>query len=844
MEHWEFLIQKKGDRSWLPLETPEVEVLEGRYRMVARSPRSNAPVEIRAIYQSSEEFPPKRRVQKRTARTNGEGLMAVIPFTRLKPGIWEFSCIDSPTSVHSVRIEVLPIEFDEDIPLHPTDAQWEAPEAQPTASTPEMAEDAVARSGETEAIASPTDEESDRNIAPVSASTEDADSSSQAPQMWEDAVATGEKKAAIASPTDEESNRYIAPVSASTEESELPPPPEPPENATPDQPEVTQSPESESGQGSTWGKLYAFPTHLTGQPVTLAGAASEAVVPMSGVAREHRETGDRNSDPPAEETSTEETPEVASANPIPSVASNRPPLPPLNLTLARETYMVKWGEAFELEGHIDLAGEGEEIALSGLELRVSLQNPQTGERLGQVEQPLANQITPMSFVCPVEIPAQSNTHLILGEVSLCAVAGEVVQTRSFTITADVQELLGAIASDFQEEQLLEGSPESRQKHNLEEIDASFDEIIDTIKKSQPLSFESAPKEFLPPQIVKPQARSLSPKPLDLPSFPRPQAQPSAPEKSAEADGSASQERPEETETGGMGERIESPPESEPKAGSEAIAPPQEAAETSAATPVEETMPGESEATPVDSAFESLNLEERFFSRLNALASDRELSEWLKINFSPQESPSDSEEIEEVARELDTLAEDSGEVLPAQEQAIAPEGEAQESMPIVQEPIDWEAQEIVVDDELSEVGSASGAIPTGADESVAQQFLLPENEPVPTPELYLPKGELTSGRSVKVAVRLPQIQPRIYVKLWLHDRQSRTILDGPHWLTEFWPTGMGDVEGTKELLVPYGSLEVQFEAIAVEVQTQRESHKVSVDRAISPPRPPNLPLGDF
>jgi hypothetical protein len=240
----------------------------------------------------------------------------------------------------------------------------------------------------------------------------------------------------------------------------------------------------------------------------------------------------------------------------------------------------------------------------------------------------------------------------------------------------------------------------------------------------------------------------------------------------------------------------------------------------------------------------LNLEERFFSRLNALASDRELSEWLKINFSPQETPSDSEEIEEVARESDALAEDSGEVLPAQEQAIAPEGEAQESGPIVQEPIDWEAQEIVVDDELSEVGSESGGIPTGADESVAQQFLLPENEPVPTPELYLPKGELTSGRSVKVAVRLPQIQPRIYVKLWLHDRQSRTILDGPHWLTEFWPTGMGDVEGTKELLVPYGSLEVQFEAIAVEMQTQRESHKVSVDRAISPPRPPNLPLGDF
>ena len=35
MKKLEFLLQKEGDRAWLPLETPDVEILEGRYRVVA-----------------------------------------------------------------------------------------------------------------------------------------------------------------------------------------------------------------------------------------------------------------------------------------------------------------------------------------------------------------------------------------------------------------------------------------------------------------------------------------------------------------------------------------------------------------------------------------------------------------------------------------------------------------------------------------------------------------------------------------------------------------------------------------------------------------------------------------
>jgi hypothetical protein len=84
-------------------------------------------------------------------------------------------------------------------------------------------------------------------------------------------------------------------------------------------------------------------------------------------------------------------------------------------------------------------------------------------------------------------------------------------------------------------------------------------------------------------------------------------------------------------------------------------------------------------------------------------------------------------------------------------------------------------------------------------------------------------------------------PRIYVKIWVYDRQSRTIVDGPRWLTEFSPNGFNQIETTVNLEIAYGSLEVQFEAIAVEMQTQRESHKVIVERSVIPPAAPTLPL---
>ena len=118
--------------------------------------------------------------------------------------------------------------------------------------------------------------------------------------------------------------------------------------------------------------------------------------------------------------------------------------------------------------------------------------------------------------------------------------------------------------------------------------------------------------------------------------------------------------------------------------------------------------------------------------------------------------------------------------------------------------------------------------------------VPEDEPIPTPKLEVfPSGELTSGQKVRVRVTLPYGLPRLGVKLWIVDRQTRSLLEEPRLIGDFAPNGWGQVEAISQVTVPFGCLEVRFEAIAEEIQTKRESHKVNVDRIVLPPDLPPL-----
>ncbi|MEA5477169.1 hypothetical protein VB774_06000 [Pseudanabaena galeata UHCC 0370] len=113
--------------------------------------------------------------------------------------------------------------------------------------------------------------------------------------------------------------------------------------------------------------------------------------------------------------------------------------------------------------------------------------------------------------------------------------------------------------------------------------------------------------------------------------------------------------------------------------------------------------------------------------------------------------------------------------------------------------------------------------------------LSDQEPIPIPEIIIPAGEMLSGTPMQIAVRLPAITPKFFVKFWIKDLQTRMIVDGPRWLLDFSKVPNAEfIETRTNISIPLSSIDVAFEAIAIEAQTQRESHKVRVTRAVTPP----------
>jgi hypothetical protein len=120
---------------------------------------------------------------------------------------------------------------------------------------------------------------------------------------------------------------------------------------------------------------------------------------------------------------------------------------------------------------------------------------------------------------------------------------------------------------------------------------------------------------------------------------------------------------------------------------------------------------------------------------------------------------------------------------------------------------------------------------------------PELTSLPTPQLFLPNGELLAGSAIKVRLELPQASSTVVIKLWVEDYQTRGLLDGPHLLQDLRPTPWGNWEATTQLIIPLGCVEVLIGSIAVDVNTQQESHKVTIVKTVIPPNLPTVELDD-
>ena len=92
MKYWEFLIQKEGDINWLPLETHQVQILEGRYCVVAHTDRTNTPTDIQVSQLGTTDLSPTKRVRTGISQTDANGLVIVVPYMNFQPGRWELTC--------------------------------------------------------------------------------------------------------------------------------------------------------------------------------------------------------------------------------------------------------------------------------------------------------------------------------------------------------------------------------------------------------------------------------------------------------------------------------------------------------------------------------------------------------------------------------------------------------------------------------------------------------------------------------------------------------------------------------------------------------------------------------
>lgn len=779
MEHWQFLIQKQGDRSWRPLESPNEEIIEGRYRVVACSDLANINVEVRVTHTSTLEVPPKRRIQKRSRRTNSEGLIAVIPFTYLKPGVWELSCSSDLMSdfldkswQHSVHLQVLP-----------------------KVAVQEVGQE----NKETQGHGKKTDE-------------------------------LPKEEAIIEEP--------ISPVWLKGETAE----------------QILQN------------------------LIELALPASELS--------------------PEDDKTVEDSPADM-------------PDSPMSLKIEEEIYIARWGQTLTINGRVeqkeatlDLSQTSNYERVYGGEIRIELRSPQGSEIIRRVRQSLPEKLIPFNIRCSIEIPADCESKLILGEISLygiLTIGGNAVllANQSFTIT-DVIELLAIGAGvrksepNTVEHQPAEGAPQatSEAKKLSIPLDLKLFNLVKTPKKAGSLLLHPSPKKSLPPKInpqsLRKSASAFSPQ---LPKFAQHQNQmisPAGSEPPLKLENSdrdttvtavsqvtsisttfpylrrlkASQDEIEVSKHNNAPEMLDfdAPVDSQEHTieihNEHAAQSVRDDAQSQDISFAELVVPRSSELITRDSPYISPLIRKWMHTQGYSLPEPINLQNQDYDSYIVPSQEQISEEVDtQTQGHSDALNEDIETRGHSEDNAVeTPNSPPPPPLP----PHDrissaWLVQEIVVDDTFDEAEAEADTFKNQPDKqeeasvsdvSLSLPTLAEITEPLPVPQLHLPAGELVSGKSVRVRVQLAQVCPQVAVKLWVEDCQTRWLLEGPRLLTNLLPNSSGGLEEITNIIVPFGCLEIRLEAIALNMATQQESHKVTIVRSVVPEDLPSLQLDEF
>lgn len=844
MEHWQFLIQKQGDRSWHILESPNLEILEGQYRVLARSNLPNIDVEVRVTHSSNHQAQPKPRIFKRSRRINSEGLMAVIPFTYFGSGVWELRCSSDLMSdmlgkswQYSVQIQVLSQRGAGEAGGEKKGFELPA-ESQATSVYVERLDQAIAvlaeqviatDSNPTTVVPNEAEEDViDQPVSPVWLKGETAEQILQ--NLIELAVPTSELLSKDAQVTD----------SLATQ-------PPPLLSLTLDQDTYI----------ARWGQALTINGYIelkekTDYLIETFSSKSLSAIALLIELRSPLEskifTQVRQPLPDRELPFT-----INTSIDIPADCESK-------LILADISLYGRFAAVGEV---IQLASQSFIITADVTELLVITAAAKTNTSLNDSTAPSDSSL---GFTEPettvkldlklfnlVKIPKTDESQILNSspntllppQINLQVLREATLRTSKLKNSATLPQLpkLPPVQTN---------------------VNTSTDVVAEPPTQAEVLEKDATLAAINLEQLVIRQRRI----PILDTAFPylrRLQAVPDDTEEEVKSNGSntlavqAAKDFPQldtiVVEHENTPELVIGDAQFQEESTAEVVAQPNAQLITMSnlySSPLlRKWMQSQghyepesiNELQPQD--YDSYVLAPQMPLSLSAETPNVDVNLPLSLDANTEILP-DADTAKKADLEIEKVSEEATLSPPPLSQLPPPPPPIKINMASA-----WLAQEIVVDDPYSELETDAtrsylfeAEKQSLLDISPSLPIIAAAIEPLPTPQLHIPDGELIAGKSVIVRVVLPEVPPQVVIKLWVEDYQTRWLLDGPHLLRNLLPNALGGLEVITQLNIPFGCLEIRLEAIALEPTTQQESHKVTIVRTVIPPDLPNLELDEL
>jgi len=863
MEYWEFLLQKKDDPAWNFIKNSDMEIEEGKYRIVAHSHLINTKVEIRVIHQFEKDNQLQRRSFKRFRSINEEGLIVIIPFTDLAPGLWKFNCCgdlmnDLLGNSWQKTIQLNVISKSSQSSIFPVLSNKKSTENEGELVRDNLELDATIKDNKVlidrEIIETLIDDILDEVSQEIEAKKENVNETINI----DNAETNLTKHEVLAETLIDE----IVEVKAET-----------------------QSINSVNNE--------IIDQQLKNKPQQ-SGASLMLKQSIEDLQRLLEE------DPPMENTLTDSFSEQLSTNNL-----------KFNIILEQNTFVVNEEKEIVIKGKIEPI-EDNLINLNNsliqCILNCELKEPETGKVKQHFEQNLTDNKFPLFFNYQINLPQNWNSYLIVGQIIADIrienqTALKNVVQEIFTITLGVNRLLDLVKKqeeieEDQESSLIDDFTEKSElteniKLNLSDMTLKNVDNLDFVsQENEELDFGETHYIDLFDATKINQKASFSPLKKSNPFH--------TINKNSNEDNLQKNKSPElpsfMTKTVNSHQKFNISKNSQP----EVILSENETIkdeinldfsyQTSLNLSEEELIISENQAEEKSSKnteFSIEKAEERFFKKLNSFANDQQiffnseddLKQGIKLTDETRKIETinrinlleklelDQQDWERAIAEL--MIEIKGEKSEKIEtdQVVFPElinrdnflleetAIIEDDNLILTEDINNNLQqqlkaesamnqslEIVIDDEIEEkitpfsppVKKDSSGLPYPQEilnQNQTESVIIPDE--VPSPIVVINQEELIAGEGMIIDVKIPPYQGSIYVKLWIQDRQTRTLLSGPIALVDFTPNRKGELEIMTQIKIPFGAMEITISAVTINADSQRESHKIMLNRIVLP-----------